>query len=306
MQIGFAPAEGFQTDECSCCQAGSWTTACGTSRHTDDRHLEPQELRRSSAGLWDQPTRSSWALLDDSGVGHKENPASSDASNLSAALWLSVVRNRWQSGSVAKARNLACRSLAVHLCLHSSRASATCSSCARTPQNRAVNQADTTWLMFDFRDPAAVKEWGAIDDRVMGGISSSRLRHDQSGYAVFEGTVSLERNGGFASVRSTPASRGWPAARTCFIEARAEGKRFKLSLLTSNTFDSVNYQATFAPSTIWQTVSIPLATFRATFRGREVVGAPPLDPAGICQVGLMIAERQAGTFALEVRRIGLA
>lgn len=177
---------------------------------------------------------------------------------------------------------------------------------APTPQNCVMSHPDTTWLLFDFSDPAAVTEWGAIDDRVMGGVSSSRLRHDPAGHAVFEGTVSLERNGGFASSRSTPAERGKPGAQTCFIETRATGKRFKLNLLTDDAFDSINYQAGFDPSATWQTLHIPLSTFRATFRGREVPGAPALDPARIRQVGLMIAERQAGAFALEVRRIGLA
>jgi NADH dehydrogenase [ubiquinone] 1 alpha subcomplex assembly factor 1 len=169
-----------------------------------------------------------------------------------------------------------------------------------------VSHTDPTWLLFDFTDPAAVAEWNAIDDRVMGGISSSRLRHDPAGHASFEGIVSLERNGGFASIRSTPDNRGKPGAQTCFIEVRATGKRFKLNLLTDDAFDSVNYQASFTPEPDWQTLLIPLATFRATFRGREVPGAPALDPARIRQVGLMIAERQAGPFALEVRRIGLA
>lgn len=169
-----------------------------------------------------------------------------------------------------------------------------------------MSDPDTARLLFDFRDPGAVTEWHAIDDHVMGGISSSRLRHDPAGHAVFEGTVSLERNGGFASIRSTPADRAKPGAQTCFIEARSAGKRFKLNLLTDDTFDSINYQASFAPETTWQTLHIPLSTFRATFRGREVSGAPALDPARIRQVGLMIAERQAGAFALEVRRIGLA
>lgn len=161
-------------------------------------------------------------------------------------------------------------------------------------------------LLFDFSDPAVVTEWGAIDDRVMGGVSSSRLRHDPAGHAIFEGNVSLERNGGFASIRSTLAIRGKPGAQTCLIEARATGKRFKLNLLTDDAFDSINYQAGFDPDSNWRTLRIPLATFRATFRGREVPGAPALDPARIRQVGLMIAERQAGAFALEIRRIGLA
>jgi len=52
-------------------------------------------------------------------------------------------------------------------------------------------------------------------------------------------------------------------------------------------------------------VILPISTFRATFRGREVPGAPPLNPARIRQVGLMIAARQAGSFALDVRGIWL-
>jgi NADH dehydrogenase [ubiquinone] 1 alpha subcomplex assembly factor 1 len=160
--------------------------------------------------------------------------------------------------------------------------------------------------MFDFSDRDAVAEWDAIDDRVMGGVSSSRLRHDPAGHAIFEGNVSLERNGGFASIRSKPTNRGKPDAHTCFIEARATGKRFKLNLLTDDAFDSVNYQASFTPEPTWQTLHIPLANFRAAFRGREVPGASALDLARIRQVGLMIADRQAGPFAVEVRRIGLA
>ena len=35
-------------------------------------------------------------------------------------------------------------------------------------------------------------------------------------------------------------------------------------------------------------------------------GAPALNPARIRQAGLMIAERQAGPFALAIRRISLA
>ena len=53
-------------------------------------------------------------------------------------------------------------------------------------------------------------------------------------------------------------------------------------------------------------IRLPLSAFSASFRGRDVPGAPALNPACIRQVGLMIAARQAGTFALDIRRIGLA
>ena len=162
-------------------------------------------------------------------------------------------------------------------------------------------------VLFDFTDPNAANAWQAIDDRVMGGISRSSLRHDPAGHAVFEGTVSLERNGGFASVRSTPDEHGLPGARTCLIQLRGDHKQFKLSLRTDDGFDSLNYQANFAATgTDWQTLRLPLADFRASFRGREVTSAPALDPARIRQVGLMIAARQAGPFELHIRRIGLA
>lgn len=160
--------------------------------------------------------------------------------------------------------------------------------------------------LFDFSDPRAADAWRAIDDRVMGGVSRSRLRHDPTGHAVFEGEVSLAQNGGFASVRSGPAERGQAGATTCLIEVRGDPRQFKLSLLTDDGFDGINYQASFTTmGHDWQTISLPLTTFRATFRGRDVPGAPALDPARIRQVGLLIAGRQAGPFALDIRRIGL-
>lgn len=166
----------------------------------------------------------------------------------------------------------------------------------------------TRWL-FDFADGAAVLAWRAIDDRVMGGVSRSRLRHDAAGHAVFEGEVSLDRNGGFASVRCSPGDHGCAGAAACRLEVRnprGDGKQFKLSLLTDDGFDSLNYQAGFAPvGTEWQALNLPVTAFRASFRGRDVPGAPALDTARVRQVGLLIGGRQAGPFVLDVRRIGL-
>lgn len=162
-------------------------------------------------------------------------------------------------------------------------------------------------LLFDFQDPDAVRAWSAIDDRVMGGVSRSRLRHDAAGHAVFEGEVSLDHNGGFASVRSSPGARGLAGASRCVIEVRGgAGKQFKLSLITDNGFDSPSYQASFiCAGHEWLTTTLALTDFRASFRGRELAGAPALDPARIRQVGMMIAARQAGPFSLDVRCIGL-
>jgi hypothetical protein len=141
----------------------------------------------------------------------------------------------------------------------------------------------------------------------MGGVSRSRLHHDPTGHAIFMGTVSLERNGGFASVRSRPADRGLAGATECLLEVRGDPKTYKLSLLTNDGFDGASHQASFTPAgSVWQTLRLTLNTFRPTWRGRALQGERGLDPAAIRQVGLVFAARQAGAFELHIRRIGLA
>ena len=173
--------------------------------------------------------------------------------------------------------------------------------------SHALQNAAMDLLLFDFSHANATLAWTAIDDRVMGGISRSQLRHDPLGHAVFEGEVSLERNGGFASVRSSPDQHGHTGSTACVLELGGDPKQFKLCLFADNNVDSLSYQAGFTPKgTDWQTVRLPLTAFQPSFRGRLVAGAPALDPARLRQVGLMISARQAGPFALNIRRISLA
>jgi len=158
--------------------------------------------------------------------------------------------------------------------------------------------------LFRFDTLVSVADWSAIDDSVMGGVSHSRLRHDAAGHAVFEGVVSLENSGGFASVRSRPLDLGVSRAANYTLEVRGDGKRYKLSVRAGDAFDGISYQARFeAPVGTWTVVRLPLSEFQPTFRGRSVPGAPLLDPARVRQIGLMIADRQAGPFALQLRSI---
>jgi NADH dehydrogenase [ubiquinone] 1 alpha subcomplex assembly factor 1 len=77
-------------------------------------------------------------------------------------------------------------------------------------------------ILLDFDDPAEVDGFSAIDDAVMGGVSSSRLVQAAPGIAAFEGRVSLENNGGFASVRSRPRDWGMAGATTLVLRLRAK------------------------------------------------------------------------------------
>lgn len=149
-----------------------------------------------------------------------------------------------------------------------------------------------------------VDGWLPVNDAVMGGLSSSRFRYEPAGHAVFEGQISLERNGGFASVRAAQAALGSPGALGYILTVLGDGRRYKLSLRLEDSFDGVNYQAGFEPQAgQWIDVSLPLSAFAPSFRGRPVPGAPPLDPALVRQVGLVIADKQAGPFRLCIRSI---
>jgi hypothetical protein len=161
--------------------------------------------------------------------------------------------------------------------------------------------------LFLFDHPQSVAAWGAIDDRVMGGVSRSALRFDPAGHAVFSGVVSPDNNGGFASVRALVS--GMSDVPDGVVDALqitvcGDGRRYKLNLRIDGGFDGVNYQVAFDTGPgAWQRLRLAIEAFRATFRGRPVADAPVLRGARVRQVGLMIADRQFGPFELAIREI---
>lgn len=155
-----------------------------------------------------------------------------------------------------------------------------------------------------FSTPDSVLGWEAIDDRVMGGVSSSRMVFHPEGHAVFEGTVSRANGGGFASVRHTALRLGAADTVSYRLHVRGDGKRYKLNLRLDGAFDGVNHQAVFEPPAHqWADVDLPLAAFKATYRGRVVPGAPALHPEQVCQMGWMVADGQTGPFVLAIRSV---
>lgn len=163
-----------------------------------------------------------------------------------------------------------------------------------------------TSVLFDFADPDEVALWSPINDGVMGGVSSSLLRSDPAGHAVFAGHVSFENNGGFASVRCRPCDLGRKGVVAYLLEVRGDGKRYKLNLRTDNGFDGINYQRRFdPPAGVWTTCRLASTDFLPTWRGKPVSDAPPLDTSKLRQIGLMIADRQEGPFELAVRAIAV-
>jgi len=72
----------------------------------------------------------------------------------------------------------------------------------------AVQADDNQVMLFDFDKPDAAKQWQTVNDAVMGGVSDGRFKINEDKKMEFYGILSLENNGGFASVRSKPAVSG--------------------------------------------------------------------------------------------------
>jgi hypothetical protein len=159
--------------------------------------------------------------------------------------------------------------------------------------------------LLDFDDPADAALWRPVDDVVMGGVSRSAFEQCGTGIARFHGNVSLENFGGFASARTPP--RDWDTAGTeaFVLRVRGDGKTYKFTIRTGDGFDGIQYQQRFTAAGEWRDVRLPASEFVATFRGRKVPFAPPLDPAKVRALGLMISDKQAGTFELLVDRIAI-
>lgn len=157
--------------------------------------------------------------------------------------------------------------------------------------------AATGSMILDFRQPV---DWAAVNDGVMGGRSDSQFeQRDES--AAFTGVLSLENNGGFASVRfanPTPDLSGFDAL---VLRVRGDGRDYQLRLRDDRRFDGVAWAARFGTvAGEWQEVRFPLDAFVPTFRGRIVRGAGELQLERVYQITMMLADKTSGPFRLEL------
>jgi monofunctional biosynthetic peptidoglycan transglycosylase len=158
--------------------------------------------------------------------------------------------------------------------------------------------------LFDFASPDAAGSWQTVNDGVMGGVSDGRFRITARQTLEFYGTLSLENNGGFASVRSRPSDLGLRAGDTLVARVRGDGREYQLNLYTSARGRAFSYRAPVQTRTgEWTEVRIPLDRFEATSFGQVIRSAGPVVPGSVTSVGFLLAEKAPGPFSLEVEWI---
>ncbi len=147
----------------------------------------------------------------------------------------------------------------------------------------------------------ALEPWRAVNDGVMGGVSDGRMVAADQGLR-FEGELSLENNGGFASVRR-PIDADLSASTGVRLRLRGDGRTYQFRLRLDDRWDGVAWRAEFGTTGKWQSIELPFDEFTPVFRGRPVPGAGPVVAADIRQIGFMLADKTAGPFALEILAI---
>jgi monofunctional biosynthetic peptidoglycan transglycosylase len=155
--------------------------------------------------------------------------------------------------------------------------------------------------LFAFESSDAAAAWQAVNDGVMGGVSDGRFRITPRQTLEFYGTLSLENNGGFASVRSRPRALGLHTGDTLVARVRGDGREYQLNLYTTGRMTAFSYRAPVKTRPgEWIEVAIPLDRFEATSFGRVMREAGPVDPGSVTSIGFLLAEKTPGPFALEV------
>lgn len=160
--------------------------------------------------------------------------------------------------------------------------------------------------LIDFGQKEEAAKWTPVNDTVMGGRSNSRMKNSDDGYARFTGSLSLENNGGFASVRSGSVAGDLVDVDKVTLKIRGDGKIYKLRMRSSATNSWVTYQASFkTENNKWSEVTFSAEDFTPVLRGRVLRDVAPLSFEEVTSLGLMISDKQTGDFELQLAAIEL-
>jgi uncharacterized protein YbjT (DUF2867 family) len=177
-------------------------------------------------------------------------------------------------------------------------------------------------VLMDFEDAeTAARQWGPVDDVVMGGVSASKLSFPERGIGRFSGLVRTDNFGGFASVRTLPFQMPLNLQGYDGIEllVRGDGKRYKFIIRCDDRWDGIAYSCSFdtedhRSTKAWQRIRLPFERFVAVFRGSTRPNERPLDRSNIQAFQIMLSKFEydgalnpgfkAGDFCLEFRYIG--
>jgi hypothetical protein len=176
-----------------------------------------------------------------------------------------------------------------------------------TPATVTTAPSPTSPPVFDFGADGTADGWGVVNDTVMGGVSSGQLALTD-GVLVFTGDLSLENNGGFASMRS-PAidpqqAAEWATRPGPRIQVEGDGRTWTVEVRTLD--GDGGWIAPLPTSPDGPTDNeLPWTEFEPVTRFLDPRDTDvPLDPARIVSIAFYLVDGIEGPFTLGVRSIG--
>ena len=163
------------------------------------------------------------------------------------------------------------------------------------------NAADTIPLL-DTNGKTSKIKWNIVNDTVMGGRSSSRWSKNSSALS-FEGFLSLENNGGFASVRHDLDNINLSSTDGIFIKVKGDGRKYQFRI-RSQASRWANYSQEFkTKKDTVQSFFLPYKDFKPSWRGRSVRNVPTLTGKDVRGIGFLLGDKIQGKFKLDILNI---
>lgn len=160
-----------------------------------------------------------------------------------------------------------------------------------------------TNIIYDFNKDSSKKDWIIVDDGVMGGLSQGKFTFDTDGNGVFSGTVSLENNGGFSSVRHQFEKIKTTNDSKILLRLKGDGKDYQFRIKDKkNAYFS--YITTFKTSGKWETITIKLSDLYPSFRGQKL-NFSNYDKDSFEEIAFLIANKKNESFQLVLDKIEL-
>ena len=164
-----------------------------------------------------------------------------------------------------------------------------------------TNTPFTSTLNVDFGQETGGQDWQIINDGVMGGLSKGQAELSAE-TMIFRGSVSLENNGGFTSLRGPLKDYDFSNFEKMTIKYRSKGQDIAFRMQLDERWFIPNFK-TNLPDTNneWQTMTTPLSEF-----GQYRIGKPtgrkmsPKDMADIIRLGFITNSKKASDFEFEV------
>jgi|TARA_B100001093_G_scaffold133184_1_gene125912 monofunctional biosynthetic peptidoglycan transglycosylase len=155
--------------------------------------------------------------------------------------------------------------------------------------------------MVDPSNNIGIDKWRIVNDGVMGGVSQSNIYLSEVNNIIFTGNVSLENNGGFASIRRGFDGDQLKGLSTFLLKVKGDGNIYKFRMTTKGSY--ANYSADF--KTIkgqWMDIKIPIEKFKPYYFGRSI-RAPKFKIHKVNSMSILISDKQEGNFFLAIEYI---